>query len=108
MARRLKMNWVFRGVPPRVSFGFAQPPQMDSPPLDERYFAFATARGSRPSVFDYGTDEDGVAALSNLIRSEEVLAVIIGRRVNFQQASVVELSVGRGRVEHRLRIKEDL
>ena len=86
MARKLRMNCVFRGVPPGVSFGFVQPPKMDPPSPVDRYFAFATARGARPSVFEYETGEEGVAALSNLIRSENVLAVIRGQRVVFQEA----------------------
>lgn len=102
----LKLNRVYRGPGKVASFGRVQKLVLESPEADDCYFAFATARGSAPEVFAYGTDEQGLAELSNLIRSDEVLAVVRGQRVVFRQSSVVELSVGREQVEHRLRVDE--
>jgi hypothetical protein len=85
-----------------MTYGGGCGPLQESEP--DKYFAFTSTRGSSPRVFEYDDDPDGVEALSNLIRAEDIIALIHGKRVVFEQASLVELSVGKQRIEHKLKI----
>lgn len=75
---------------------------------EERIFAFAIAERSRPRVFEYDYDKDGLEALANLIRSEEVISVVRGRRADFAHESVVSLSDGRDRMENRIIVSRNI
>ncbi len=106
MTPRLRLTRALGGSPKSVSFGGVGPLKLGDQRTYERYFAFAVAEGARPRVFDYDTDADGLEAVSNLIRSEEVLAVVRGRAAQFAELSVVEMSIGGRRLSHRLNVKE--
>jgi len=89
---------------PRLSCSsFRGLPLWEVPPKSaDKFYAFASSPGSPPRVFTYEDSEEGVAELSNLIRSEDVMAVIKGVRVKTSQSSVVELSVRGNVVAHKL------
>ncbi len=73
----------------------------------ERIFAFALTDGSKPHVFDYDIDDDGLASLANLMRSEHILAVIKGRKINFTVESVVSADLDIARIDDRLPLTLD-
>jgi len=73
----------------------------------EKVFAFALADGAKPHVFDYDIDEDGLASLANLMRSEHILAVIKGRRVNFAVESVVTVDLDTVKINDRMPLSLD-
>jgi len=75
---------------------------------EEKVFAFAITERSRPRVFEYDYDRDGLEALANLIRSEEVISVVKGRRADFAHESVVSLSDGRDRMENRIIVSRNI
>lgn len=106
MRRGLRLNCRLAASPRSVSFGGAGSLRLGDQKSYERYYAFAVAEGARPRVFNYETDADGLEAVSNLIRSEEVLAVVRGCEAQFAELSVVEMSIGGKRLSHRLNVKE--
>ena len=82
-------------------------PEPGPPATSGRLYAFAVARGGSPQVFCYDTDDEGMAALANLIRGERVVKVVRGEAVSFKQSSVVELTLSEGSHEHRLPLSGD-
>ncbi len=76
----------------------------DSP---EKVFAFALTDGSKPHVFDYDIDDDGLASLANLMRSEHILAVIKGRKINFTVESVVTADLDIAKVDDHMPLSLD-
>lgn len=93
---RPRMNLPFQGTRKGHSFGCAPKFQLASP-ADSRLFAFAVTDRAQPHLFDYSDDEEGLQALANLIRSEEVLAVVRGQLAPFEVVSLVEVAMG-GRI----------
>lgn len=87
------VDTAFQGVSRGYSFGNVHAFDLDIRHGD-RLYAFAVTDKTRPQVFDYGPDDDGLASLANLIRSEEVVAIVQGRQADFELCSVVEVSVG--------------
>jgi hypothetical protein len=86
-----------------VWLGSPIPDQEHSP---QTIYAFAAADGLRPQVFTYTTDADGLEDLANLIRSEQVLAVVKGVPVKTALESVVTLSDGGMVIENRISLKD--
>ena len=101
---RLRMDMRFVAAN-RHSFGTEQPFVLEVP-QEERLWAFALADRSSPQVFDYTPDEEGLQSLANLLRSEEVLAVVRGTKAKFEILSVVELSVGEQLLVNRLPLQK--
>lgn len=66
------------------------------------YYAFATTDRGNPRVFEYADDESGIEALSNLIRSENVIGVVKGCKVLFEVSSVIDFRVGRETASNRM------
>ena len=89
----VRSNLPFRGVAKGHSFGHA-PALTFSTPSEERLFAFAVTERSRPHVFEFSNDEEGLQELANLIRSEEVQAVVKGVKTQFELVSLVEVAMG--------------
>lgn len=90
-----RLNYRFSGAPSGHSFGMIGRTAVheEEPVVTERLFAFAVAERSSPRVFDYSLDNDGIEGLANLIRSEEVLAVVQGHRAQFEMASSVAVNI---------------
>lgn len=86
------LNLPFRGVSRGHSFGCA-PKFSLAAQTEERLFAFATTERMQPQVFEFANDEEGLQQLANLIRSEEVQAVIKGQRAPFEVVSLVEVAM---------------
>lgn len=82
-----------------VGFGVAP----GDPGEPEKFFAFTTSKGvSR--VYEYGTSQEDVRTLGNLVRTGEVVDLVYGRRVRFQSISSVELSVDGRTIEDSRRV----
>jgi len=90
-------------IPSTVIFG-GMAMTAESP---EKVFAFALADGSRPHVFDYEINEDGLASLASLMRSEHILAVVKGRKVNFAVESVVTVDLDNVKINDRMPLSLD-
>lgn len=56
-----------------------------------RLYAFAVSRGGTPKIFEFDITSEGLAALSNLVRSEDVIKVVKGVEARFTVESVVSL-----------------
>jgi len=87
------------GLPPGSGSYVEEPTSNES---GMAYHAFAVANRARPYAFRYEDSEDGIKALANLIRSEEVIKVVYGRAVTVEAASVVSISVGDRNRQHSL------
>lgn len=90
----LRMNLPFPGVQRGQSFGLVHRFALTPPTSEERLFAFAVTERLQPQVFDFANDEQGLQALANLIRSEDVLVVVRGQQAPFETSSLVEVSIG--------------
>lgn len=74
----------------------------ESPKAKQHLYAFSLpGRGGRPKVFMYENTDQGRAELANLIRSETVVSVVYGTAVEFENASVVGLTVDNHRLVHK-------
>ena len=58
-----------------------------------KYYVFALADKKKPKVFVFDDDEESLQALANLMRVEDVLAVIYGVDVEFSHTSEVRFTV---------------
>ncbi len=59
----------------------------------EKFYVFALADKKKPKVFVFDNDEESLQALANLMRVEDVLAVVYGKDVNFSHISEVSFNV---------------
>jgi len=69
-----------------------------------RIYAFALTDRKRPQVFDFAMDSDGLESLANIVRSEDVISVIVGKPVRYSVESVVNMNAGGVLIENRLPI----
>jgi hypothetical protein len=68
----------------------------------QHLFAFSLPlKSGRPKVFMYENNDQGRSQLANLIRGENVLAVIHGTQVEIESASVVGLIVDQHKIVHK-------
>ncbi len=68
----------------------------------QHLFAFSLPlKSGKPKVFMYENTDQGRAQLANLIRGENVLAVVHGTQVEFESASVVGLTVDSHKIVHK-------
>lgn len=74
---------------------------------EQRFYVFAIADGERPKVFSFPIDKDGMEAMANLLRSENVLEIVRGSAVEYSLASVVEVHDGGNRYSHAMPLRED-
>jgi len=86
--------------PSTCHFGDCLVETEETVPKRTKLYAFAIADRAGPKVFEYTNDEEGLEELANLVRAEEVLAIIEGQRVEFELASTVSI----GSVENRMPI----
>ncbi len=86
---RLKLALQITG---QASFGINGP---SSTPVrqNDRFYAVAINEYGRPQIFDYAADDDGREGLMNLMRADEVAAVIFGQKLDFKLMSVAQITV---------------
>lgn len=101
----LRVHIPFTGFRNSCDFGFV-PNYTEPKPHPGRIFAFALADGSKPRVFDFEAGEEGMKAVANLVRTEDVLAVVRGHRMNVQRFSVVSFSVCGDKHEDKLLLSD--
>jgi hypothetical protein len=102
----LRINIPFEGPASGYGFGVAPPFSLPQQLSGERIFAFALADRTTPRVFDFDTSPDGIKSVANLIRTEQVIAVVRGHRANINRASVVSLTLGSEEIEDRLLLSD--
>jgi hypothetical protein len=71
----------------------------------ESLFAYALTNRMTPQVFEFSNDMDGLRSLANLVRSEDVLAVVQGSKIRFEVASVVSFNSSGMQLEDRMPIE---
>lgn len=73
-----------------VTFGISDTAELavDKP---ARLYVFLLLDGSIPKTLVFNNDADGREGVSQLLRSEHVLDVVLGHRVEFEVASVTTL-----------------
>lgn len=107
---RAAINAPFDGVNPRATYGLPPHARFELPDMDSRgarLFAI-TISDMRPRVFEFADDAQGATELANLMRSEYVVRVIRGERVDVNVSSVVQMTIGGRIVEDTLPIPETI
>jgi hypothetical protein len=91
----------------RINCNFGILPK-DDPLADSgtRLFAFALSDRTVPRVFEFDATPDGINSVANLIRTENVLEVVKGKRVSVSRFSVVTLDTDEGKIEDRLLLSD--
>lgn len=74
------------------TFGFAGKVS-NATRANDRFYAVAINEYGRPQIFDYDADADGREGLMNLLRADEVAAVIFGQKLEFKLASIAQVTV---------------
>jgi hypothetical protein len=72
-----------------------------------RLYAFAMTDKTKPQVQEFDIDDDGLDSLSNLVRSEYVLAVVQGVKMRCSVESVVTLESPSIRLQNSFPLKVD-
>ena len=85
------MKYNFRYIRPKaLSFGVADPLEFPQPP---ELHVFVLLDGSLPKCLSFADDHDGLEAVSQMVRSDDVISIVRGKRVPFTLSTVTTLQL---------------
>lgn len=83
----------------------AKETELDSRKRPRSIFIFSIVPGGRASVTEVEDNEEGHEKLANIVRVEQILAVVLGEKLSFELESVVTINSGsRKNIVNRQRI----